>query len=65
MTFDWSKQGEVKITLEGYIQDILRDCLVEGTAKTPAADNLYEIREDTPLASREVSDNFYLSRFSK
>ena len=59
MTFDWSKPGEVKVTQEGYIQDILRDCLVEGTAKTPAADNLYEIRDDVPLASKEVSDWFH------
>jgi hypothetical protein len=59
MTFDWSSQGEVQITQEGYIQDILRDCLVDGNAKTPAADNLYEVREDVPLASKEVSDWFH------
>jgi hypothetical protein len=48
MTFDWSKPGEVSVTQEGYISDMLRDSGVEGFAKTPAADNLYEIREETP-----------------
>jgi hypothetical protein len=59
MTFDWSRSGEVKITQEGYIQDLLRDSSVEGLAKTPAADNLYETREDTPMASTEVSEWFH------
>jgi hypothetical protein len=59
MTFDWTKSGEVKITQEGYIKDMLRDSSVEGLAKTPAADNLYEVRDEIPEASKEVSEWFH------
>jgi hypothetical protein len=38
---------------------LLRDCGVDGFAKTPAADNLYETREEVPLASKEVSEWFH------
>jgi len=64
MTFDWSKVGEVKVTQEGYIADMLRDSGVEGLAKTPAADNLYETRDETPLASKDVSE-WYHSQVAK
>ena len=59
MTLNWSKRGEVSVTQEGYIMDMLRDSGVEGTSKTPAADNLYETREETPLASKDVSEWFH------
>ena len=59
MTFSWKKEGKVIITQEGYIAELLENSGVDGTAKTPAADNLYEVREETPLASKETSDWFH------
>jgi len=59
MTFDWSQHGQVKITQEGYIAEMLNNSGVEGTAKTPAADNLYEVREEVPLATAETSEWFH------
>jgi hypothetical protein len=59
MTFDWSQPGQVKITQEGYITEMLNNSGVEGMAKTPAADNLYEVREEVPLATEETSEWFH------
>ena len=59
MTFDWSTQGQVRITQEGYIAEMLNNCGVDGSAKTPAADNLYEVRDEVPLATAETSDWFH------
>jgi hypothetical protein len=38
---------------------MLRDSGVEGLAKTPAADNLFETREEVALASKDVNEWFH------
>jgi hypothetical protein len=58
MTFDFSTLGEVKITQEGYVIDLLGGCGVEGFAKTPAADHLFEVR-DCELAGEEDAEWFH------
>jgi hypothetical protein len=59
MTFDWTIPGQVKVTQEGYIAEMLNNSGVEGMAKTPAAENLYEVRQETPLATTETSEWFH------
>jgi len=50
MTFDFSENGKVKVTMNGYIQDLLELCNdVEGLAKTPAGNDLFEIDETSEL----------------
>jgi hypothetical protein len=43
MTLDFSVSGKVKCTMEGYIQDLLRLCEVQGSATSPAAENLFDV----------------------
>ena len=54
MKFDFSKEGEVFISMESYINDLLKDTGIEDTAATPATSDLFEIEENsTPLSNNE------------
>lgn len=53
MTFDYSDRGRVKITMEGYIHDLLCHYQVTKHATTPATAYLYAIRDSKPLQECE------------
>jgi hypothetical protein len=59
MTFDWSNNGEVRISQEGYINDLLGSCGIVGEAKTPASNELYEIDEKSNRLEKEEADWFH------
>ena len=45
MTFDYSVNGKVKITMENYVRDVLKGCEdIEGTSDSPAHSNLFSVR---------------------
>ena len=48
MNFDFSKQGEVSVTMDGYIADVLELYNITDTAATPATPHLYDIDERSP-----------------
>ena len=52
MTFDFNKEGEVRITMDNCVADILSGCGVEETRVTPAASTLFDVR-DSPKATEE------------
>jgi hypothetical protein len=64
MTFDWSSEGSVKVTMDGYIKDMLALYEVEGTRVTPALSDLFEIDAQSPKLSSELSEAF-ASRVAK
>jgi hypothetical protein len=45
MTFDFTIPGEARVTMDGYILDLIKSCEVIGAAKTPAAETLFDVRE--------------------
>ena len=48
MTFDFTATGKVKITLEGYIGELLEGCEdLKGTAPTPAKAELFQVKGRT------------------
>jgi len=49
MTFNYEEVGEVKITMEGYVKDLLNAHQFKGKAKTPALPYLFETRESDLL----------------
>ena len=52
ITFDFSKEGCDKMTMEGFVQDLIEGCKdMPGTANTPARANLFTIPDesDSPL----------------
>ena len=58
MTFNFSVSGEVKVTMANCIDDILKNCNVTGTKRTPAADTLFDVRENASKVGKEDGDYF-------
>ena len=53
MSLDFSHSGEARLTMSGYLNEILMTSGVTGTARTPATDTLFEA-DDTELVSEDV-----------
>ena len=54
MTFDFTNEGEVRVTMEHCIKDILHGCGVVRPRSTPAAPDLFEIRDNAEKVSITV-----------
>jgi len=63
MTFNFAVPYKVSVTMEGYIQDVVKLYDVRRSTVTPALDHLFEVRESTPLP-RAKADEFH-SRVAK
>ena len=65
MKLDFLKQGEVVITMILYIQEMIEvfnQADKSGKiSKTPAADNLFEVDEDSPLLDNKWASIFHTS----
>ena len=60
MVFDFSAIGKVKITMPGFIDDLMRACeFIQGVAKSPASDNLFKISENAELLDKGGRDIFH------
>jgi hypothetical protein len=59
MTFDFSATGEVSVTQAGFVNDLLSSSGVDGTARSPAAENLFQTRDDGPEISEAMKDWFH------
>jgi hypothetical protein len=59
MVLDFSHQGETKVTMKGFVEDMLKSSRVTGVEKTPAKDGLFEVRPDEPLCSEERIKEFH------
>ncbi len=53
MIIDFSEQGKVSFKIQGYIDQVLDEALLDkkGTASTPAANYLYEMEQASSLLS--------------
>lgn len=59
MELDFSKSKEVKISMNGFVQEILRDHKVNGTAKTPCTLTLYDQDPKSPRLTSEQAEEFH------
>ena len=48
MTFDFTLTGTVAIRMDGYVEDILNECKIIGSAPSPAGTDLFDIEEFSP-----------------
>jgi hypothetical protein len=55
MTWDFSTPLTVQVTMEGYVEDLLKDSAVQGTVLTPATDQLFDVRESPALNEADKS----------
>ena len=62
MTFDFTATGKVKITMEGYIGELLKGCEdLKGTAPTPAKAELFQVNPESsdPLLDDKMREKFH------
>ena len=60
MTFNFERLGRVIISMEGFINDLLDDCIeIVGVLKTPADDNLFKIGLNSPLLKDKERERFH------
>jgi hypothetical protein len=64
MNFDYSIKGKVKITMSGYIDDLLKYTDTIGICKTPATDQLFNVR-DTAIKLNDVKREEFHSIVAK
>ena len=64
MTFDWQVESKVKVTMSGYIKDMLALYEVEGTRVTPALQDLFEVDANSARLDAALSESF-ASRVAK
>jgi hypothetical protein len=64
MEIDLKHKGQAKVTMSGYVDDVLRACDVRGFANTPADDNLFVIRDDAKMLDDQDKEDFH-SRVAK
>jgi hypothetical protein len=55
MTFDFSIAGEVSVTMENCVNDILAGCGVDIERATPAASSLFEVRDAPKLNADDAA----------
>ena len=54
MSWDFSTVGQVKVTAEGFIEDLLKWADIEGVKDTPAASYLFDTRDATKLSVEDT-----------
>jgi hypothetical protein len=60
MTFNFEQLGRVVISMEGFIKDLLDDCIeIVGVSRTPADDNLFKIDLNSPLLKDKERERFH------
>ena len=62
MTFNFEAVGEVRITMEGFVKELLEDCKsILGVAPTPAKSGLFSVNPDTfdPLPTTSAGEYFH------
>ena len=60
MTFDYSTIGKCKVTMKQYVSDLLEFCKdIEGTAKTPASDSLFQVEDNGEILSSAEKKLFH------
>eukprot|EP00804_Cyclotella_cryptica_P005871 CCRYP_000147-RA/>CCRYP_000147-RA protein AED:0.12 eAED:0.13 QI:0/0/0/1/0/0/3/0/1214 len=61
MDLDYSEAGKCKITMSGYTKEVIDGFpeVIEGTAATPAADHLFQTREDGKKLPEEQAAAFH------
>jgi hypothetical protein len=59
MKFDFSIEGEVKITMKKFIDELMDNYNIVTIADTPCGNSLFDLCTDSPLLDRKQSDAFH------
>jgi len=58
MVWDFDTDGQVKVSMEGYVEDLLKLAGTTSSVSTPAADELFKVR-DAPKLDKKTSESFH------
>ena len=61
MTFNFSEPGKVRICMDGYVQDFLKDNEVSSSSPTPASNKLFEIDSTSKPLDVNQAKHFHTS----
>jgi hypothetical protein len=59
LKWDYSEDGKCKVTMDGYIADLLQSSGITGTISSPASDNLFTVRSDAPKLNKEGINDYH------
>ena len=72
MVFDRSRSGEARVTMKGYVDDLLSGSGIPGVARSPATEGLFNVREKPTVAEERrakfhslVAKILYLAKRTK
>jgi hypothetical protein len=59
MTFDFGLSKRVSITMNGYIEELMKEYNISNSKPSPASNDLFHIDESSPLLSQEKKEIFH------
>ena len=59
MVFDLTTAGVARVSMTGYVEDMLKESGTVGGARTPATEGLFNTREGVDMASEEQRVRFH------
>ena len=59
MVFDLTTTGVARVSMTGYVEDMLRESGTIGVARTPATASLFNVRDDSDMATEEQQVKFH------
>ena len=59
MVFDLTTTGVARVSMTGYVDDMLKESEAKGGARTPATEGLFKVREDAEMAIEEQRIKFH------
>lgn len=59
MVLDFSHPGETRVSMKGFVEDMLLCSGVTGGVRTPATDGLFELRPDATTSTEEKRKEFH------
>ena len=58
IVFDLSRSGEARVTMKGYVDDLLSGSGIPGVARSPATEDLFDVSEK-PMVAEERRVKFH------
>jgi hypothetical protein len=59
MALDLSRPGEARVSMKGFVDDMLQSSGMTGGARTPATEGLFELRANAPMCSEGRRKEFH------
>ena len=59
MVLDFSHPGEARVSMKGFVEDMLVSSGITGRAGTPATEGLFEVRNDAVLCDEVKRKEFH------